>query len=336
MGGSTDKGRIRKDRSEDGAGKAAGTYFELIVSSVSSVVTATAAIAGMCVCRASGPAVCAAVIMIISFALWFMFGRLSSKHRVEFAEKSGELSSRIYQFIDGIEEIRGAGAENHVLYELMRSYVEQERLSEKYKKQKCTAAIITGLAGAIMLTLGFLTFPFTPDTAGGGGFTAFCIYAGILLECAILAGRNVKGLLGNVESVGILRKLMDQAPEYGKATEAAPAITGAIELSGVSFRYSEDTPLILDNVNLSIKAGEYVAITGPSGCGKSTLIRLLLGFIAPTSGRIYYDNRDLTSFWRAIFWIISVRLGRVLRWSRSGGQWIFPVFPGTSINCRWA
>ncbi len=278
-----------------GAGKAAGTYAELVISAVSACLTGIAAVIGTFLCSAAGPAICAMILFAISLTLWAVFGKLSLKQRAEYDEKSGELSSHLYQFIDGIEEIRGAGAEDHVLYELMRSYAELNRLSEKYRKRRTLFAVISGLSGAVLLMLGLITFPAVSVAAGGGGFTAFCIYAGILLESAFHAGKNIRWLLSEGGVTGTLRHLMDQAPECGETADAAPAITGAIELSGVSFRYSDDSPMILENVNLSIKAGEYVAIAGPSGCGKSTLVRLLLGFVTPTSGRIYYDNIDLGS-----------------------------------------
>ena len=61
------------------------------------------------------------------------------------------------------------------------------------------------------------------------------------------------------------------------------------------FRYGEGMPYVIDGMDLTIRAGEYVAIVGKSGCGKSTLVRLLLGFETPEKGAIYYDGKDLTS-----------------------------------------
>lgn len=70
-------------------------------------------------------------------------------------------------------------------------------------------------------------------------------------------------------------------------------ISGGIELSNVSFRYEDHSPLVVDDLSLKIKPGQYVAIVGKTGCGKSTLMRLLLGFEKPQKGAIYYDGRDM-------------------------------------------
>jgi ABC-type bacteriocin/lantibiotic exporter with double-glycine peptidase domain len=72
------------------------------------------------------------------------------------------------------------------------------------------------------------------------------------------------------------------------------ALRGAIELSHVSFRYEADAPLVLDDLNLRIEPGEFVAVVGPSGSGKSTLLRVLLGFDNPSEGGVFYDGQALS------------------------------------------
>jgi ATP-binding cassette subfamily B protein len=67
---------------------------------------------------------------------------------------------------------------------------------------------------------------------------------------------------------------------------------GAVRFEGVSFAYGEGRPVLRD-VDLSIAAGQTVALVGPSGCGKTTLVSLLERLHAPTTGRILVDGTDL-------------------------------------------
>lgn len=64
----------------------------------------------------------------------------------------------------------------------------------------------------------------------------------------------------------------------------------SLELRDVSFRYGEGEPWILRHANLSIAAGESVAITGPSGAGKTTLLKILLGLLTPSEGQVLYGG----------------------------------------------
>lgn len=60
----------------------------------------------------------------------------------------------------------------------------------------------------------------------------------------------------------------------------------AVKVNGVSFRYSSDGPLVLNDVSLNVKKGEYVCILGRNGSGKSTLSRLINGLLLPTEGDV--------------------------------------------------
>jgi ATP-binding cassette subfamily B protein RaxB len=59
-----------------------------------------------------------------------------------------------------------------------------------------------------------------------------------------------------------------------------------IKVCNVRYRYAEHEPFVLDDVSITIEAGEAVAIVGPSGCGKSTLLNVLLGILPPTEGDV--------------------------------------------------
>ena len=67
-----------------------------------------------------------------------------------------------------------------------------------------------------------------------------------------------------------------------------------IKIENLSKSYTPGT-LVLQPLDLEISSGELFFLLGPSGCGKSTLLRLIAGFITPDSGRIWFDDRDVTA-----------------------------------------
>ena len=87
--------------------------------------------------------------------------------------------------------------------------------------------------------------------------------------------------------------VLESPPEESHdATVLPKKLSGNIELEDVSFRYRPDAPYVLENISLSIRDGQKVAIVGRSGSGKTTLGHLLLRLYAPESGAIYYDGMD--------------------------------------------
>jgi len=69
---------------------------------------------------------------------------------------------------------------------------------------------------------------------------------------------------------------------------------GQLTLEDISFSYSDDQAPILNNVNLRLNGGDSIAITGPSGAGKTTLMKIMLGLLQPSSGKVLLDGKDIT------------------------------------------
>jgi zinc transport system ATP-binding protein len=76
-----------------------------------------------------------------------------------------------------------------------------------------------------------------------------------------------------------------------------------IKANGITFSYGA-TPVLLD-VDLSIREGDFLAIIGPNGSGKTTLVKILLGLLHPSAGRVEIMGRPLEDFkdWRAIGYV---------------------------------
>jgi ABC-type multidrug transport system fused ATPase/permease subunit len=90
-------------------------------------------------------------------------------------------------------------------------------------------------------------------------------------------------------------ELLDERPRVrdGETARTLDAVSGAVELRDVSYRYPGAARDALHGVDLTIAAGETVALVGPSGAGKSTLARLLMRFADPSSGAVLLDGHDV-------------------------------------------
>ncbi len=113
-------------------------------------------------------------------------------------------------------------------------------------------------------------------------------------ELMALPGAAVS-IAGAAQLITFMGPLLKTAPELSEGRQTVTRLSGGIELNNVSFKYSDSMPLVLDDVSLKIRPGQYVAVVGRTGCGKSTLLRLLLGFEKPQKGAIYYDGKDIAA-----------------------------------------
>ncbi|KRS21562.1 ABC transporter ATP-binding protein [Alishewanella sp. WH16-1] len=71
------------------------------------------------------------------------------------------------------------------------------------------------------------------------------------------------------------------------------AISGNLSVKDLQFRYASNEPLLFNDLNLEVRAGENIAIIGPSGTGKTTLLKLLLGLLSAESGKIEVDGIEI-------------------------------------------
>ncbi|MEQ9673961.1 MAG: ABC transporter ATP-binding protein [Roseovarius indicus] len=141
------------------------------------------------------------------------------------------------------------------------------------------------VAGAVFVAQGHLSI---------GGFVAFLLLVGVFFrpldKIAAVMELYPRGLAGFQR----YQDLMALEPDVAEKPDAreAPAFRGAIEIENVSFSYDPAMP-VLEDISISVKAGETVAIVGQSGAGKSTLVSLVPRFYDPQGGRILIDGTDI-------------------------------------------
>ena len=193
----------------------------------------------------------------------------------------------------GREEQRSASWQNLVVDEF-NAGIRVKRLGLVY--QALNGALF-GIENVVTLWLGGLL---VLDMANGSGFSIGMLFAFVSYKtqfvqrtAALVENALQLRMLGlHTERVGdiVLYPTEDATDAMQMPIELAGC---SIELKGVSFRYSETDPWVLNELNLRIEEGESVAIVGPSGCGKTTLVKLLLGLLQPQAGSIEVGGRPL-------------------------------------------
>lgn len=141
-------------------------------------------------------------------------------------------------------------------------------------------------------------------SSGGVGFTVgalsgFLSYAGQYTK----PFNEISGVVAELQNaftcVGRVFELLDEPSEPIDKDAASPKeqFKGEVALTNVSFSYVPERPL-LENISLSVSAGQRIAIVGPTGCGKTTLINLLMRFYDVNEGTISVDGYDIRQITR--------------------------------------
>jgi NHLM bacteriocin system ABC transporter ATP-binding protein len=236
-----------------------------------------------------------AALGLAVMALAVTFGITSWQFRNHQAEMDweGKLGSLVLQILNGMAKLRAAGAEEWAFTLWATRFKEQKQAAYQGRLAAALLAVFNA-AFASLSTLLFFALAvergehmpaatFLAASAAFGQFQASLLSLGLLFSST----QTIRMLFERA------RPILEAVPEV-EAGQADPGeISGQIELSHISYRYHEDSPLVLDDISMAIEPGAFVAIVGPSGSGKSTLLRLLLKFEIPLSGAIYYDGQDL-------------------------------------------
>ncbi len=211
-----------------------------------------------------------------------------TKHQLEISSK---LSSTQFALLSGVQKIKLAGAEKRAFANWANIYSSSARLTYNgpaLVRLSSTIQTAVSLAGTVVI--------YGSAVAGGvsvAEYMAFTAAYGMVtgaftsLTSAALQIAQIEPYLERAEPI------LKAVPESSEGKTPVARLSGGFELDHVSFAYGEGQPCVLNDINLKVRPGSYVAVVGKTGCGKSTLLRLLLGFERPRSGAVYYDGRDL-------------------------------------------
>lgn len=237
------------------------------------------------------PGICLISVNIL-YSVFITFYRQNAvnKKKINLGPK---LQSLVYALFGGIQKIKVTGAEKRAFAKWAEQYSEIEKLTYSppfLLKISGVISTVISLSGSIIL------YYFAIRTGvDRGNYLSFNSAFGSVTGA--IMGLNVVALefanLGPI--LDLIRPVMQEKPESSEGRKIPISLSGNIEVSNITFRYTPEGPAILDNLSLSIKKGEYLAIVGKTGCGKSTLIRLLLGFEKAEKGSVFYGGKDLNN-----------------------------------------
>ncbi len=217
------------------------------------------------------------------------------RHEREAVRLGGREDGLVLQFVQGISKLRVSAGEAR-MFGLWAEIFAQRRSA--LVRGQGFANLRTTFYGCYPLIAALLLYRVAAGSLGPnglslGGFLAVSTAFGQLLGAMMAAGGSLAGVLGAVPLFERLKPIVTTEPERQDDKADPGPLTGAIEISRVSFRYAPEAPLVLDDVSLHIEPGQFAAIVGGSGSGKSTLQRLLLGFETAESGDILYDGQPI-------------------------------------------
>lgn len=207
-------------------------------------------------------------------------------------EESARTSGLTYSTITGIQKIKLAGAEKRMFARWAKLYAQEAELMYN-------PPLFLRLSGTINLAVSLIgTFVIYYFAVKSGvtmeNYTAFNTAYG-MISGAFMSISMIAASIAEIKpTIEMAAPILEAVPEHTDGLREIDELKGSIEISNITFRYSEDMPDVISNLSLKINPGEYVAIVGKTGCGKSTLLRLLLGFEKPQKGAIYYDKKDIT------------------------------------------
>ena len=234
------------------------------------------------------PALCVTIATLV-------FSVVSSLVQMKISEKqmelSGKMSGLTYQIITGVQKIKLSGSVKRVFARWLNHYSEEAKLT--YNPPKFL--LFNGVISTAISLVGTIVMYFfaVQSNVSVADYTAFNSAYG-MLSGALMSVAGIALTAARIKPVFEMAKpIMNAEPEISEGKQTVTKISGGIELSHVSFRYDVNSPLVVDDLSLKIRPGQYVAVVGKTGCGKSTLLRLLLGFEKPQKGAIYYDGRDI-------------------------------------------
>jgi len=211
-------------------------------------------------------------------------------------ETSAKVRGKIQETLSGIEVVKTFAKENQEASAIksgLRNIIELEILQNLFSSVSGRIlGVITGVNLLVILWVG--GHEIIAGRLTVGQYVAFVAYIGYIYGPIQMFAVTFLQFQRTAMACKRISEFQDKVAEDESParTREFSHLQGSVRFAGVSYHYANDKEALRD-INLSIRAGEKVALVGKSGAGKSTLVHLALGLHEPTLGRIEIDGIDL-------------------------------------------
>ena len=246
----------------------------------------------------------AVVVVTISLYIWFTFSvtEWRVKIRKEMNDKDTDANQKAIDSMLNFETVKYFGAEKR---EAMR-YDESMRGYESGALKTSYSLGFLNFGQSVLITVGLISvmvmaaYGVQRGDLTVGDFVMVNAYMIQITMPLNFLGTVYREIRQSLVDMGEMFDLLEQPPEVLDKENAAQLVIsgGDIAFRGVNFSYNNDRP-ILQNLNLSVKPGQTVAVVGPSGSGKSTIARLLFRFYDVAKGSLKIDGQDVRDITQA-------------------------------------
>lgn len=243
-------------------------------------------------------ALAVAGVAVLSLLLAWWLGKLSFAAYTEGEAMTTNVLTVVYELVANMLPIRMFGAERRAFDRWRDNFVEMRRRTVRSARYANLYSAFQQASGLLTLGLVFAIVAYSVkpnDGATVGYYVAFVGSLSLVTGAVTSLASTLMAVFGLMPSVNMAVTILTAVPESVAARKRPQALTGEVELAGLSFRYSDESPWVLEDLSLVIRPGEFLGVVGSSGCGKSTLVRLLLGLLPPGKGQIYFDKNDLAA-----------------------------------------
>ena len=216
----------------------------------------------------------------------------------EIAQENAKTQSHLIEVLTGIQTVKAQNVERVSRWKWQELY--SKYISKSFQKTVIgtalgeTSQVLQQLSQLLVLWIGASLVLNSQLTLGQ--LIAFRIISGYVTQPLLRLStiwQNIQELRVSFERLSDIVDTPEESNASDKAKIPLPSIDGSVQFENLNFSFKRGQASILKNINLKIKAGQFVGIVGQSGSGKSTLVKLLPRLYKPNSGRIKIDGYDI-------------------------------------------